>query len=244
MIHMSRVLEVIRNRKSTRAKFDPNRPVGKEELSRILEAARWAPTAHNMQNFEIIVIDAPRLLGEIGEIQSPVSATFIKENFQQLARSEEELEKKRTGILGTQFPPDWTSPGLDAEKVAAESGPSYLKSTIKDSPTVLVVLYDSRKRAPASEGDVLGFLSLGCVMENMWLAAEELGIGYQVMSTFSSDANESQLKRMLGIPDYMKISFAVRLGYPVDEPRRYLRVRREIESFTHHNTYHESPETA
>jgi nitroreductase len=203
----------------------------------ILEAARWSPTAHNVQNFEIVVIDDPKLLEEIGEIQSPVSATFIRENYDQLSFSEEELERKRTGILGSQFPPAWTAPDLDPEKIAAESGPSFLKSTIKDSPTVLVALYDSTKRAPASEGDVLGFLSLGCVMENMWLMAEELGIGYQVMSAFSSDANESQLKQTLEIPEHMRIAFAVRLGYPAGEPRPYLRVRREIESFTHRNGY-------
>ena len=29
-----------------------------------------------------------------------------------------------------------------------------------------------RKRAPASEGDALGIMSLGCVMQNMWLMAE------------------------------------------------------------------------
>ena len=234
---MSGVLEAIQRRKSSRAPFDPNRPVGREYLMQILEAARWSPTAHNMQNYEIIVLDDPQVLERIGQIQSPVSATFIKENFQQLAFSEEELKERKTGILGTQFPPAWTTPGLDADKIAAESGPSYLRNTIKDSPTVLVVVYDSRKRAPASEGDVLGFMSLGCVMENMWLAAEELGIGYQIMSVFSSDANESQIKDILGIPDYMKIAYGVRLGYPSGAPRQYFRVRREIEDFTHYNSY-------
>ena len=32
---------------------------------------------------------------------------------------------------------------------------------------MFVVVYNPRKRAPASEGDVLGMMSLGCVMENM-----------------------------------------------------------------------------
>jgi hypothetical protein len=32
-------------------------------------------------------------------------------------------------------------------------------------------VYDNRKRAPASEGDALGLISLGCVLENMRLTA-------------------------------------------------------------------------
>lgn len=231
------VLDAIMNRKSSREWFDPGHPVAKKDLDQILEAARWSPTAHNMQNFEILVVDDSDLLEKMGNIRSPVSAVFIKENYEQLSFSEEELKEKKTGILGTQFPPSWTAPGLDAEKVASESGPSFLMSTIKGSPIVLVVIYDTWKRAPASDGDVLGLFSLGCVMENMWLAAEALGLGYQVMSAFSSEANESQIKELLRIPDRMSIAFAIRLGYPASIPPKYFRVRRDLGSFVHLNGY-------
>jgi nitroreductase len=107
---------------------------------------------------------------------------------------------------------------------------------MKGSPSVLVVAYDPRKRAPASEGDVLGFLSLGCVMENMWLMSESLGIGFQIMSVFSSREIADKLKRTLGIPGYMEIAFAVRLGYPVSKGG-YLRVRRDLDDFAHHNRF-------
>ncbi len=66
---------------------------------------------------------------------------------------------------------------------------------------LLIVIYDARKRAPASEGDVLGLISLGCVMENMWLMAHVLGIGFQVMSVFSGDLEEEKVKKILEIPE-------------------------------------------
>lgn len=97
--------------------------------------------------------------------------------------------------------------------------------------------YDARKRAPASEGDVLGFISLGCVMENMWLMATALGISYHVMSVFSGDSVEDEVKKILQIPEYMKIAYAVRLGYPVSKPPELLRVRREIVDLAHHNQF-------
>ena len=42
---------------------------------------------------------------------------------------------------------------------------------------------------------------------------------------------------LLAIPEYMQISFAARLGYPIPTGFKYVRVRREVESFTHHNRY-------
>ena len=101
----------------------------------------------------------------------------------------------------------------------------------------MIVVYDTRKRAPASEGDFLGIMSLGCVMQNMWLTAETLGVGMQIMSVFSSQHVEEELRKILSIRNHIDIAFACRLGYPSVEPGRYLRVRREIPRFAHHNRY-------
>jgi len=69
------------------------------DLTQILEAARWSPTAHNMQNFEILVIDDRDVLARLAGISSPASEVFIRENFDQLSFSEEELRRKKVGIL-------------------------------------------------------------------------------------------------------------------------------------------------
>jgi nitroreductase len=230
-------LEVIHERHSSRGQFDRKRPLAKQDMKQILEAARWAPTAHNMQNFEIVVVDSKEVLDKLGNIEYRTSEEFIRENYQQLSASMEELLKKKVGILGEGFPPSWRKPGADFAKVARESGPSLLKYRIQDSPVLLIVIYDARKRAPASEGDVLGFMSLGCVMENMWLMAQSLGIGFHILSVFGNDEVEKEAKRILDIPGYMKIAFACRLGYPVSARAKYLRVRRDWDIFTHHNRF-------
>lgn len=131
---MDNILKLIMERSSTRAPFDPNKPVSKENIKKIIEAARWAPTAHNMQNFEIIVVDDKKVLEKLADIKSTPSEEFIRENFQQLSKSEEELKKKKVGILGTQFPPSWR----DASKLdiaVKDIKPSFLRYTIKDSPS-------------------------------------------------------------------------------------------------------------
>jgi nitroreductase len=233
---MSEILRIIQDRHSSRVPFDRDHKPSKQDLMQILEAARWAPTAHNMQNFEIIVVDDKKQLEELGEIKSRISEDFLRENYQQLSLSEEELLQKKVGILGAMFPPSWRTPG-DWRRVAHESDPSILDQTIKGSPVLMIVTYDPRKRAPASVGDILGFISLGCVMENMWLMAEELGISFQIMSVFGGDTVESEVKKILEIPEYLKIAYAIRLGYPVSKSSQLLRVRRDIAGFAHHNRF-------
>jgi len=210
--------------------------VGKRSLRQIVEAARWAPTAHNMQNFEIILVDDKRTLKELGQVKSRISEEFLRENYRQLSFSKEELLRKRVGVLATVFPPSWRGPSK-FEAVANRGTSAPLNQTIKGSPALLIVIYDPRKRAPASEGDVLGMMSLGCVMENMWLTAQSLGIGFQIMSVFAGDVVEKEVKTILDVPAHMRIAYAVRLGYPISAQTGYLRVRRETRALAHYNRY-------
>jgi len=56
-------LELIKKRRSIRVYKD--RPIPKEALEEIVDAARFAPTARNVQPWEFIVITNPRTLKEI-----------------------------------------------------------------------------------------------------------------------------------------------------------------------------------
>jgi len=68
---MQDILKLIEERQSSRVLFDAKHPIARKDLIQILEAGSWAPTAHNMQNFEIIVIDDKKLLEKIGNLKSP-----------------------------------------------------------------------------------------------------------------------------------------------------------------------------
>lgn len=229
------ILELLERRHSSRVLFDPDRKISEGDLRKILEGARWAPTAHNMQNFEIVVVDDRAILDELAKIPTEISRAFVEENYEQLSFSEDELKQKKVGLLGTMFPPSWRTPGVKPHVDEAHAH-SVLGAPIRMSAALLFVLYDPRRRAPASEGDVLGFMSLGCVMENMWLVAQSLGIGFQIQSVVSAERVEAEIKRLLGIPRRLRIGFAVRLGYPKTSTA-YLRVRRDVEDFTHRNRF-------
>jgi len=228
---MQDILKVIQERHSTRMPYDPQRPISRADLTQILEAARWAPTAHNMQNFEIVVVDDKVILDEIAAIHSPVSPEFIRENYPLLSFSEAELRQKKVGILGNMFPPSWRTPGVKPEPGEGQPARSF-----PVCPALLVLLYDPSKRAPASGGDFLGHISLGCMVENLWLAATALGIDFHVVSPLANEPAAGEVKRILGIPAGMKIVFTVRLGYAISAPQA-LRVRREISDFSHFNHF-------
>jgi nitroreductase len=232
---MNEVHRIILERQSARVPFDPNRKVSKEDVKEILDAGRWSPTAHNMQNFDVVVVDDREVLEIIGNVKSRISEEFLRENYEQLSFTKEELLEKKTGILGAMFPPAWVDPSKMAE-VARESTPMPLTQSIRGSPCLLIVVYNPQKRAPASEGDIFGFMSLGCVMENMWLMAQFLGISLQILSAFATPPIEKQVKQILGIPEQLRIAYTCRLGYPTGSTK-YLRVRRDIGDFAHYNKY-------
>ena len=71
-------------------------------------------------------------------------------------------------------------------------------------------------------------------MENIWLAAESMGIGVQIVSSLGTAPD---VKKVLGIPEELVVAFSVRLGYPLQGEGSYLRVRRDIGDFTHHNRF-------
>ena len=229
-------LKLIRDRQSTRGLFDAKRPISEQDMAQILEAARWTPTAHNMQNFEIIIIDDKNLLKAISEIRIPLTATFIRENYYQSSFSEEEFLQKKVGVLGTALPQAMRNPAGKPDAATIEQRHQSRSRLIQSCSALLIVLYDPSKRAPASEGDFLGIMSLGCMMENIWLMAYSLGIGFQILSGFNDAPPSEEVAKLLDIPKNWQIAFSVRLGYPVS-PDIHLRVRREINDFTHHNNF-------
>jgi nitroreductase len=63
-----------------------------------------------------------------------------------------------------------------------------------------------------------------------------LGIGMQILSLSATASVEKELKQILNVPEHLRIAYTIRLGYQVASAK-YLRVRRELEEFTHHNKF-------
>ena len=228
-----KLLQLIEQRHSSRGPFD-DAQIDTDALHRILEAATWAPTAHNMQNFEIVVVHDPALLAKLSELSAPTSPVFVAENYKQLSFSEDELKAKKTGLLATQFPPAWMTPEAQAGHLDQPASP--LGDQVRRGPVLLVITYDPSRRAPASENDFLGAISLGCMIENMWLMATALGIDFHIISSLANEPIVDGVKQILGIPKELAVALSIRLGHAADE-HQGLRVRRELADFVSLDTY-------
>lgn len=65
-MHDMDFLDFVATRQSDRA-FDTDRPVEKEKIERIVEAARLAPSACNAQPWRLIVVDDPELKNKVAD---------------------------------------------------------------------------------------------------------------------------------------------------------------------------------
>jgi len=234
---MSDIIRVIRSRHSTRGAFDLTRPIARELQELILEGAQWAPTPTNMQNFEVVVVDDKEQLDAIGRVPADMSEQFLRETYAHLSFSDSELREKRTGMLANSFPDTWTNPEAWNPESDYRSQLTFLGRAIGDTPLLMLVLYDATKRAPASERDSVGLMSLGCVLENMWLVCESLELGLHVLTVVSDGPVEQKLKDLLQVPAHMKIAFACSIGYAADPSASYTRVRRDLNDFVHYNNF-------
>ncbi len=234
---MQDILKAIRSRHSMRGAFDMSRPISHETQELILESAQWAPTPTNMQNFEIVVVNKKEQLDAIGRIPADMSERFLRETYALLSFSEDELEEKKKGMLASSFPSAWTDPEAWNPGADARSQLTFLNRAIGETPLLIFVLYDGEKRAPGSERDSVGLISLGCVLENMWLVCESLKLGFHVLTVVSDGPVESQLKDLMHIPKQMKIAFACSIGYAADSSVPYKRVRRSLKEIVHYNEF-------
>lgn len=72
-------LELVASRQSDRA-YDVTRPVEKEKLDRILEAARLAPSACNAQPWKFVVVTNPELAIKVGKATAGLGMNKFAKN--------------------------------------------------------------------------------------------------------------------------------------------------------------------
>ena len=125
--------------------LDPMAIVHPDKLLHVVEAARWALPETGLSDVELVVVDDPQVLAELGERAAPV---------------------------------------------------------------LLVAVYE-----PADVLMHAQLLGLGCVLQNLWHAANDVGLGLRVVADPAGE-----LARVLAIPASRAVAFAVELGLPRTTP--------------------------
>lgn len=252
-------LECMRSRSMFRGRLQP-RKLADEDLHQLVEAARWAPSGHNSQPWEFLVVDDADLIGEIARIASERFDAFLQTsndlqrfvaNFSRWLRwSEDALRDAGDGIFFARMPRGaWDElTGLaDQEAIrqcliamfGSRGIPSKLIST---APCIILTLVDTRRAIPDHSNDLMALTSTGAAMQNLRLAATALGIAVHEQSPlYDLPDTRAALGELLDIPTHCRIIGGMRLGYPGDPVRSSLtHVRRPVEAVMHRNLYRDA----
>jgi F420 biosynthesis protein FbiB-like protein len=179
-----------------------SRPVPKEKLDRVLEAAVRAPSAHNRQPWRFAVLQTP------------------------------ESRVRLAGAMGADFRRDLTSDGVPLVQVEAQVRRSYQRIVEAPVAILLCMdltemdAYPDPIRRQAEY--IMGVQSVAMAGENLLLAAHAQGLGgvWVCAPIFTPDTARSALE----LPEAWQPQGLLLLGYPERAPEP--RTRKELAEVT------------
>jgi nitroreductase len=223
MDNFENFVELTSNRRSIR-EFQ-NRPLDRQVLNEVLDAAKWAPTWCNTQPYFLAIAE--------GEKKDRISAAIIEAfRASQSAGKPNFLSKIKKKIFGKKtFSGDYNTafdyPGKFGE-ARAKSGTALYKSMgieradqqARDkqlianyksfgAPTAIYLFaHDSMRE--------YGFLDSGIFLQNLMLAASARGLGTCAQGSLAKWADV--IRKEFEIPEGYKFLCGVSIGYPSDAP--------------------------
>lgn len=254
------IYDAITQRRSHRGGFQ-DRPIDEDDLSRLIEAARWTPSPFNVQPWELIIIqdtDGKNRLANMTEeaiIQQFKDSKFLDDNSIWMSLSDSEWQKRGDGVLLSDHV---TLPKL-LEKCPDKLTGSFLKvlldnakslsilghlgagkvpakeisAQVRDAPLLLLITMNTERRPPGEGATRWMWLSMGMLIQNILLGATSLGIGVQFVSApLESERDRETIRTHFNIPDSHEVMTLLRLGYLSDE--EISSVRLEPTEFVHY----------
>jgi nitroreductase len=191
------LIQAIRERKSVRA-FRPN-PVPRETIEQLLRTALLAPSAINLQSWELTVI--------IGEEKDRLSRRLLKAyrekqiscspgNVKPLPRSVTSRGAKTLQLMN----PFFEEMGVDPRKFVNEGSCNFY-----GAPGAVILTQDDS--FPAGR-----MVDVGIVLAYLLLAAHDLGLWTCPIGLITSYADD--IKDLLNIPESKNVVVGLALGYP------------------------------
>jgi nitroreductase len=192
-------------------------PVGDEELYRILDAARFAPSGGNRQGWRAIVVRDPELRRRLRDLYATGWKDYL--------------------ALGSAGLVAWSPlSDRDAEREAltrsSQMSTGEFVDTLDSVPVLLVVFADLGAMAAVDrDHDRYTFAGGASVYPFVWnvmLAARAAGLGG--VTTTMLIREEAQVRDLLGVPPEYALASVLALGHPVKQPTKLRRA--PVEEFT------------
>ena len=185
------VREAIENRRSIR-KFQ-EKPLEKDALTELLEAARQAPSGTNIQPWRFIAVTSP-------EMRQRLASCTVGMNF---------IEKAPLIMV--------CCADMSALETRGERINELSLSGAFDGTEVNTVLTDPAKRPQRDDAANLAYVSLNSAIaiEHMILRGVELGLGSCWIMMFS----QRKVRELFNLPASLQIVALVPFGYPDQAPK-------------------------
>ncbi len=188
MIDLDTLMEVIRGRRSVR--MFKREPVPREMIERIVDAAGWAPSAGNRQDWEFTVVYADPVKRELGKLtRAAWDAMLARPDAESVA---EELKRHSRYF-------SWFSRVPVVIAVSAHEADGYMAYL-----------------CGADAADIAGHKTSGAMAaQNLLLAAHALGLGTCCLT--APLAAKEEIKTLLGLGRRRDLVCLIALGWPSGE---------------------------
>lgn len=224
--------EAIIKRRTTNKKF-ADRKVSSEHLELLIRMGSCAPSHFNSQPWRFIVVEDEEIISRIGKIagnamvQLMEEGTFWKKYEKYFRITKEEIENSRDGIHIDHMPKVLKP---FAKQIMSEKGGKLLaklkipkilgkdeEELVASSPILFVILLNKEEYKPGELSGFYSAISMGAVIQNLWLTTTDIGMGMQFVSTPGEIPEKwNEISEMLDIPDDHEMAAIFRMGY-IDE---------------------------
>jgi nitroreductase/NAD-dependent dihydropyrimidine dehydrogenase PreA subunit len=193
------VLELMRSRRSKRLFKDT--PVEKDVLEKVIEAARFAPSQHNEQSTEHIVVQDKKIIQEITALTAEGIAKLAGYAKNPIARM---MIRRAIGKRGaaTLFE---LAPEMEGLVSLYKSGKDWI---LREAPVLMLFCADSA-------GGSFAAVNANLALHNATLAAETLGLGcFYAGFVIHSSERDNRIAKVVSLPETHAIYGALAMGYP------------------------------
>ena len=223
------IFETIVNRRTTNTAF-ADKKVSSEHMETLIKMASFAPSHFNSQPWRFIVITDETIIGKIAKIagdsmvQLMEDGRFWKQYRKYFRFSEEEMEKTKDGIHIDHLPAVlkpfvrtvFSEKGgrvMAKFKVPRILGNDEVK-LVAGAPILFVILLTKDEYKKEELSGLYSVISMGAVIQNLWLTTTALGMGMQFISTPGEiPENWNAISDMLKVPDNYEMMAIFRMGY-------------------------------
>ena len=243
------VFDAMMQRRSYRGAFQ-DRAVDVNDLDKLIEAARWAPSPFNVQPWELVIIqeaEGKAALADVTEhavVEQFKDAKFLDDNSRWMRLTEADLKEVRDGVLLTdhvtlpkllQDAPEQLLQGLlknaksftllgqlGAGKIPAKE----IAAQVREAPLLMLITMNCKRYPPGEGGTRWMWLSMGMLIQNVLLAATALGIGVQFVSPpLERAADREQIRQLFNIPTSHEVITLLRIGYVEEDSGSSVRLQ-------------------